>query len=388
MSVPELDISGKSRTALGGKSIGRSARQLKRGSPSGKAGLIWVVLLALAALGTLAWWRSSGDERNPGEPTLPGVAAPAAGPAGAANTGSSPASTEIPMYIQPALEVGRSEGLATPKVGAFDESRLVGRGNIRGFVQAPPGIEFPLEWTLTAEPSNSLIGHERAETRLLEFHNGEQEFELQDLALGGYMLRASAFGLASDQQHMLLAKPAETELYVVMQFSVTAFVEGSVRYDDSTPAVGLELALEPRPSGARVVAVSDSIGHFLFTDVKSGGYTLHFGNPENPVRPPIEINVGKAPEHLADSIVPKMCDLIVRVLRAGAFPVEGVKVDGYGDHGGRFAGETNRDGEYRARYLPAGRITVNAQFPDGERVSGRKQVEVGVLDLIELVRER
>ena len=264
----------------------------------------------------------------------------------------------------------------------------MGRGHIRGFVQAPPGIEFPTEWVLTVEPSTSLIGREHAETRKLEFHNGEREFDLKDLAFGGYMLRASSFGLATRAQHLLLARPADTDLYVSMQLAVTAFIEGSVRYEDSTPAIGLELALEPRPNGVRVVAISDSIGHFLFTDVTSGGYTLHFGNPENPVRQPIEVNVSGPAEHLEDAIVPKMCELIVRVLQAPGLPAKGVKVDGYGDHGGRFVGETNADGEYRARFLPAGRITTSAQFPDGGRVTGRKLVGVGVLELIELVRNK
>ncbi len=344
-----------------------------------------MLILVLTVIAALTWMRAPAVDpaRFDPRPSATDPVQPTAADAG--DPGASKR-TEIPMTITPALETGRSETLARPAAGAFDESRLVGRGHIRGFVQAPPGIEFPMEWVLTVEPSSSLIGRERAETRKLEFHDGEREFDLPELAFGGYMLRASAFGLATGEQHLLLARPADTDLYVSMQLAVTAFVEGSVRYEDSTPAIGLELALEPRPAGVRVIAISDSIGHFIFTDVKSGGYTLHFGNPENPVRKPIEVNVSGPAEHLEDAIVPKMCELIVRVLHAPGLPAKGVKVDGYGSHGGRFDGETNADGEYRARFLPAGRITVGAQFPDGGRVTGRQVVGVGVLELIELVR--
>lgn len=385
--MPELDTCSKSRAALGGKSIGCRDRRLKPTARSGKAGLVLLLILVLAAVAALTWMRTpAGDPaRFDPRPPTPDPAQPKA--AGAGEPAASKRA-EIPMTITPALETGRSEGLPRPVAKAFDESRLVGHGHIRGFVQAPPGIEFPTEWVLTVEPSTSLIGREHAETRKLEFHNGEREFDLRELAFGGYMLRASAFGLASGAQHLLLARPADVELYVSMQLAVTAFIEGSVRYEDSTPAIGLELALEPRPAGVRAIAISDSIGHFLFTDVKSGGYTLHFGNPENPVRKPIEVNVSGPAEHLADAIVPKMCELIVRVLDAQGLPARGVKVDGYGDHGGRFDSETNGDGEYRARFLPAGRITVGAQFPDGVRVTGRQMVGIGVLELIQLVRKK
>jgi len=202
------------------------------------------------------------------------------------------------------------------------------------------------------------------------------------------MLRASAFGLASDEQHLLLVKPGETELYVVMQLSVTAFVDGSVRYEDYTPAIGLELALEPKPAGARVTVVSDSIGHFLFTDVKSGAYKLHFGAPENPVRESIDVEVGNSPQHLPDAFVPKLCEMIIRVHSTPGAPAAGVKLDGYGDRGGRILGETDSEGEYHARFLPPGRFTVTAVSAEGRSAQGRKLVSEAKLELLELVLDQ
>ena len=74
-------------------------------------------------------------------------------------------------------------------------------------MQAAPGIDFPETWTLHVGPSPSLIGHDRAETRTLEFHAGEHEFALEDLPLGGYAISARAFGMASVEVHLLLARP-------------------------------------------------------------------------------------------------------------------------------------------------------------------------------------
>ncbi len=373
----------ESSGAPGHKSIDCTAAKLKRSASSGKSALLALVLVALIAIGALAWLHFGRSTPVQGDIQLPPAAVQ--GDQSSTSAPSAPIAVATPMEIQPALEVGRSEKLPRPVPQAFDESRLNGRGHIRGFVQTPKGIEFPQEWVLSVQPSTSLIGHDHAETRRLEFHAGEQEFDLQNLALGGYMLRASAFGLSSAEQHLLLAKPSESDLMVSMQLEVTSFIEGSVRYEDFAPAIGLELALEPRPSGVRVITTTNAIGHFLFTDVKSGGYTLYFGKPQTPVRESLEVNVGTSPEHLPDAIVPKMGELLVRVFLAPGSPAKGVKLDGYGDKGGNIEGETNADGEYRAKFLPAGRITVNALFPDGSRVRGRQVIGVGGVESLDLV---
>ncbi|HTF91314.1 MAG TPA: carboxypeptidase-like regulatory domain-containing protein [Planctomycetota bacterium] len=364
----------------GAKSIAQIAPSVKPAPKRGGSALALLLILALAAALALVWWRAARAGAVPQD-------VDASSSDAASNEGSRPPAPldPDPMGVRSPLEVGRSERIPRTAAQPFDPARLEGKGHIRGFVQAPPGIEFPQEWTLYVLPSSSLIGKDKAETRKLEFHAGEQEFDLEDLALGGYMLRAVTFGLSSDEQHMLLAKPGETELYVILQLGVTSFIEGSVRYDDSTPAVGLTLALEPRAGGARVIANSDPIGHFLFTDVKSGAYTLHFGKPESPVREPIAVNMGTSPEHLPDAIVPKLGELYVRAFYDAATPAKGVKLDGYGEHGGRIEGETDENGEYRATFLPPGTFTVNALFPDGTRARGKKIVQVGELDLLELV---
>ena len=361
---------------------------LRRAARSGRAAGPLLLLVAGAALLLVAWLsfgrndgarskepsapaRNEGDE-SPAAPALPR-------PAAAANEA---------MSIEPVLGIGRSTQLPRPEPKPFDESRLEGRGLIRGFVQAPPGIEFPMEWILIVEPSSMLIGADRAERRRLEFHAGERDFEISGLSLGGYMLRASAFGMATEQQHLLLARPHETELYVQMQLLPTAFVDGRVSQPDSTPAIGLELALEPKPAGVRVFTISDHYGHFLFSDVQAGAYTLHFGRAENPVREPIDVVVGTSPTRLPDCIVPPLEELIVRVLSAPGEAAVGVQLDGYGSNGGRISGKTNQDGEYRARFLPAGRYTIDATAADGRRARARKIVEVGELGLIELVLEK
>jgi len=368
-------------------SIDRSAASLEHASRQGRAVFVALGALAGLALLLLAWLRLSGpSEGDAGQaPAQPNSQQRAPSPA--EGLGQAAPESDPGMHMEPVLGIGRSTQAPRPEPGPFDEKRLEGRGLIRGFVQAAPGIEFPLEWVLELEPSSMLIGAERAERRRLEFHAGERDFEFRELALGGYMLRASAFGMATEQQHLMLIRPHETELYVQMQWVPNAFVEGRVGYPDSTPAVGLELALEPKPAGVRASAVCDHYGHFLFSNVMAGAYTLHFGQPENPVRPALDVQVGTSPVTLPDCQVPQLEQLIVRVLLAPGQPAAGVQVDGYGDRGGRILGKTNADGEYRARFLPAGRFTIDATAADGRRARVRKLVQAGELGLIELVLE-
>lgn len=370
--------------------LGTAAARAPRPGARGRAALLWIGLVAVAALLGLATFLAS-PPRAAQDPesgtTAPGRPAAGVNPTGAPESAGG-ARTEAPADEPPVLETARSARGPRQAPGSFDERVLDGKGRIRGFVQAPAGVDFPLEWTLLVGPSPSMIGHERAESRTLSFQNGEREFALEDLPLGGYALCARAYGLASLEQHLLLAKPGETDVYVSMQFGITAVVEGSVRLADSAAVLGLELSLEPRPAGVRQTATSDLYGHFTFTDVRQGGYTLHFGSPENPVREAIEVNVVGPFERLGDLTVPKMCELVVRAQTELGAPVRGVQIDGYGDHGGRFSGLTDEQGEVRARFLPAGRITVDARSEDGRSRRGRKLVDDSGPGILVLVFEQ
>lgn len=368
-------------------SIDRSAAALKLASRRGRAAWTALGLLIGLALVLLAWLSLSEREERDRGLSAAGAPSRERGPLAVDGSRQPQPESDPSMSLEPALGIGRSTQMPRPEPKPFDEARLDGRGLIRGFVQPAPGIDFPTEWVLVVEPSSMLIGADRAERRTLEFHAGERDFELKDLALGGYMLRARSHGMATEQQHLLLSRPDETELYVQMQLLPTAFVEGRVSHPDSTPAIGLELALEPKPAGVRVFATSDAYGHFLFSDVLAGAYTLHFGQAENPVREPLEVHVGTSPTSLSDCVVPPLEQLIVRVLLAPGEPAAGVQLDGYGSNGGRIIGKTDAEGEYRARFLPAGRYTIDALAVDGRRARGRKLVDVGELGLIELVLE-
>ena len=368
-------------------SIGANPRRAQvRPGRAGRGLLPLLGLLALAVIATAGWFVSRARE-NPNDgaelappPTAPGSSAPSGATPGAPGAGAP--RTEVPMELSTALEVGRSATRPRPEPTAFDERLLDGKGRIRGFVQAAPGIDFPETWTLRVGPSPSLIGHDRAETRELEFHAGEKEFALEDLPLGGYAISARAFGMASSESHLLLARPGETDLYVVLQFAITSVVDGTVRLEDTSTVAGLELALEPDPSGPRITAITDALGRFAFTDVREGAYRLHFGRPESPVRESVEVKVLGHVEHLPDLVVPKLCELLVRVEREPGLPAVGVRLEGFGDKGGRFTAVTDERGEYRARFLPAGRITVDAMAADGRHARGRQVVDASTVQVL------
>src|SRR5687767_6751112 len=159
--MPELG-STESRRACGPKSIAQIPLNMKQASNSGRTAIVLVVLALLFAAGAFAWWSADRAPAVPADVQAAGHGAEEGD--GVQRPLPVPPEGQVPMGIEPWLEVGRSEQRQRGPPAPFDESRLEGRGRLRGAVHAPPGVEFPMEWVLNVRPSTSLIGRERAET--------------------------------------------------------------------------------------------------------------------------------------------------------------------------------------------------------------------------------
>lgn len=381
MSRDGSSESGESRRARRGLSIARvsTTRRTQAGSAARMA-LLAVVLVAAGA--GVVWFiaTQSSGVRSGAQPDAASSTAP---------QGTTPAIQRPPPEdsFTPALEVGRSSTQPRPVPAPFDYSRFEGRGQIRGYINPPPGSTPPQVWRLVIEPSTTLIGGERAERRELSFEHGEQEFAALDLPLGGYDVRVSAFGLSANVQHVLLAKPAEDNLYLTFQLSPSGFIEGRV----SSGGVGLEgvpLALEPEPPIAGVPArrvKSGPGGAFLFDDLSDGRYRLIVGEPASPVIPPREIDFKRPALHVDELLLPELGELAINVRDASGRALPDVELRGYGEHGGHVEARTDSRGQAVARFLPEGRYTVIATDSAGRHVKGRKLLAAGEHGSLELV---
>jgi hypothetical protein len=272
----------------------------------------------------------------------------------------------------------------------LDASRFKGSGRIRGLVSIESGLEFPLVWSIAVEPSRVLIGGDQAQSRTLEFESGEQEFSFDDLALGGYSLRAQSFGLDSGERNVLLARP-ETDLYVTLTLSPTGFIEGRVVDVDGLGQEGLGLVLrpvEPGRAGQERETLTRAGGSFLIDDVKKGAYQLRVGSSDNPILPPISVQVHRTNTRVEDIVLPVLGVIEGVVVDAAGRILEDQAVDGYGDSGGSIRTRTDAYGEFEVRFLPQGRYTLFARSENLGVGKVRTQLAAGERAKVEIRLER
>jgi hypothetical protein len=328
----------------------------------------------LTALGAAAAWLILGKQ-SVGEAAAPD---PGAGPA------AEPALEEPPPLV-PRFELGRGpDGLETGERPPRAKrqplppgERFRGTGRIEGYLDLPAGMQAPRPWTLVLEPSKVLIGGERAVTRRVTFEQGEREFALEDVPLGGYQLRAEALDMSGPPELVLLARPDAHDMIVHVALRPAAFVEGWVEQSDGEPVDGLALQLEPLAGGATRTAVTDARGGYRFENVPDGEHRLSAGRAPSPLAEPLQLLVSPPSLSVPRIVVPLLGELEIAVLDAAGQPVAGVAVEGWGSGGGTVSATSDRLGAALARHLPAGRITLNAALGEGaQRRVGRAVVEL------------
>jgi hypothetical protein len=352
---------GSASMSSGGQRIPGGVRARTARARSGRASvLFFVALLAVLGVALTLVVTLRGGAPHDGPPQLP---APAPAP------GSGP---EEPPSLAPRYQIGQDRPSAPldrrppleerPSFPA--EQRFSGSGRIEGRLALPEGVAAPARWTLVLEPSRALIGGDSARGRRVEFSAGELEFSLADVPLGGYEIYAEAPRMSGRHEHFFLARPDSTQLYQDLVLRPAAFVEGRVTDVHGSPVEGLPIHLTALGAGTTYSAICDAGGHYLFDAVADGEYRLEVGHRDAPLAPARELSVLPPSLHMPDLSVPELFDLDVLVLDREGRPLEGALVRGWGSAGGRVEVASDVNGRARARYLPAGRVTLDASVPD------------------------
>jgi hypothetical protein len=339
---PQADVEG----------LCASTRQLERGRARI---LIPIALAALALLAVLLW--ALRAERAP----APSGASPQA------EVSRPPDEPESPALR---YEIGDTAAREAPteRVPLADRPRLdqrlrfEGAGVLEGRLSLPPGVAAPRAWSLVLAPSPVLIGGDRAQARREEFREGELEFSLRELPLGGYEIWAEADGMSGRHEHLLLARPDAQLVYQDLRLVPLAFVEGRVIDAQGVAVAGLPMILRTR-EGTPLVTHTDGSGLYLFERVPDGDHRLEAGFQDAPLAAPLELAVVSPSLHVAPIEVPLLFELVALVHDADGLELAGARVRGWCDGGGRIDAVSDASGIARQPFIPAGRVTLEAAHP-------------------------
>ena len=344
--------------------------------------MVALLLLALAVVGGF-WLADRGnaadDEKEPltpestaGHPSPPGI--PRAHPAIAAPPLD-------PQAARTEAAADREPGIGL-RPGTPDPRRFEGpAGTIRGHVEVMADVAFPSTWKLILGPSTTLTGRERAVSREIEFTDGCQDFEVKDLPLAGYDVRAVAEGMNGYPVSVLLERRSP-EQFINMALSPAGVLEGTVVDENAAPAEDLPLILEALSDGRTRTTITDARGNFRFDGVLDGSYKLHYGHQYSPVREPRSLQFTAPFMTLPPDTIPVLAGLWIQVLDVQGNAVEGATVRGTGTGGGYVEGVTDYRGLLLVRHIPAGRLRLRAEHPDfGSR---RKAVDLVAGELAEV----
>ncbi|MEM9382576.1 MAG: carboxypeptidase-like regulatory domain-containing protein [Planctomycetota bacterium] len=271
---------------------------------------------------------------------------------------------------------------------AGDYSRMErvfdGTGMIFGEVRVAPGTPYPESWTLTLEPSLMAEGRQRAESRVIESEPGQRTFELRDLPMAAYRIRAEADGLASRAQEAFLFRIKGTNgaidtVNADILLRPVAWVDGAIRTADGGVGDELPLYLVQRddPDGRRYEALTNTAGTFRIDQVERGPWLLNVGDPVRPLVPSIPVNVDLSPVRLDDIVLPELATVDMVVVDTYGRPFPDVELVGYlrGTGSGAFRTRSDAVGRARVRYLTPGPWRVEAKYArEGQK--GRVDISV------------
>lgn len=267
-----------------------------------------------------------------------------------------------------------------------------GAGTIGGTVMVDPGVPYPDQWTVILEPSRVAQGSERAVHQELESEPGQRTFELRDLPMAAYRIRAEAPGMRSMAQEIAMFKiegnehlPGIDRVNVTLKLRPVAYVDGAVRTSQGEVADDLPVFLVSRDgdgAGATTLrGTTDSAGIFRFDGVESGAWALHVGREARPLVAPIPVTVAAKAVRMDDVELPELATLRLVVIDELSRPCPDVKLIGYlrGAGSGSFNATTDAVGNAVVRYLTPGPWRIEADDPnDGQ--TGRTDIALTAND--------
>jgi hypothetical protein len=333
-------------------------------SIAGRAPVL-LLLLALSVCGiALLAWISRMEPR---------ISAPAAGEGPAAVAREAPRERLEPH--EPLATGPEDPSRATDPQSAIEasESRFDGRGVIRGEVMLRGGAALPERWSLFVEPHPWLEGRERAASRRLDFEHGERKFRVEDLPLGGYLVRAQASTLNHVPASVLLVR-GSADQFVTLLLLPSGFIDGGVLDAAGRPAEGLDVTIESTDSRQRATVSTDAAGNFLFRDVLDGEYRILFGRPDSPLLGPDSIAF-KAPSlRFPTRTLPPTGSMKITVIDESLRPVARAHLSGSATGGSAIDAFGDHLGLVQARYLLPGHYAIDAVSEEG--LEGHAAIEL------------
>lgn len=321
--------------ALGMKAYRSQLRGAKLAAP--------LAALAMAGALLLAWtWRTRSTPQ-------------------AAVEAPEPASVEGLLAAPPPLETpARGERL---EAGAIPpRERFEGRGRLRGEIVLGPRVEMPREWTLVLEPHPWNMGRDRARTTRVELREGQREFEVPNLPLAAWQVRAEARGLNSTRADVLLVR-GSPDAHVVLRLDPPGLIDGELVDAEGRPAEGALVVLEAH--GERREARSDHRGLWRFDEVVDGTHRVWIGAPEAPLLQPLEVDFAAPSLRAPRRQLPTCGGLQIEVLEPGGAPAVDAEISGFGDPRGALRGRTDASGRLLERWLWPGDWRVQVRTADG-----------------------
>lgn len=320
-------------------------------SRRGDARLIFLLALALVGVAWLVW---SGGSSSPGKAEAaspPAVDPEAPSPVAAKTTGP-----ELERRDETPQPTG---GVALPAgVRPAPDGRRV--GVLRGRLSLRDVPELSEPWTLELAPSQFALGAELAEPRSILLPADQREFEVRDLPLAGYDVRAVYPDLNGRALPVILRRGAE-EAYAVIELSPAATVTGKLVDDQGFGYADVVIHLRPADTSLDRSTVSDALGHFRFDAVIDGAYTLRVGDSQAPILEPLSLQVRAPLLALPDMTLPPLGTLVIDVIDMEGRAVPDVEVLGGGTLGGKIEVRTDGRGSATANALPAGQYSLRAK---------------------------
>ncbi|MEZ6017866.1 MAG: carboxypeptidase-like regulatory domain-containing protein [Planctomycetota bacterium] len=358
------------------------ARALSRGSAS----VAPLLLLALVALGALAFFMGRGAPAPSAtgsvlpQPTAERAAPAAAQQASALADERRASNSGAPMGMIEAGPIQYTDSSEWSQLGkVFD-----GTGTIAVDLRVAPGVPDPTTWTLHLTPSPFVAGREQAVSRELEFTRGERSVEAIDLPMAAYRVFASAPGLMSSPQDVVLHKLAGHEHLPGMNFVRVALtletagqVWGTIVESSGRPAADLAVTLREVGGDRRASATTNGNGVYRFEDVLPGSWALLIGDVDRPLLPTSKVETTSGDLELPTLTLPELVHIEVLVVDDLERPLPGAEVSGFrrANGAGSFRGTTDAVGRYMARYFQPGPWRFDGVHEELDR-EGRLDIEV------------
>lgn len=348
-------------------------------STFGRTSALLVLVVALAlGLSIVLWMAWSGPRPSPSSPSSP-------------VHGASLDETRGTLALSVDAEGAATHPARDSDPGAVPKpspERFVGRGVVRGEVVAQSGAAMPERWTLLIEPHPWLEGREKAEARRIEFEHGETTFRVDDLPMGGYLVRAVAGGLNDLPASVLLVR-GSADQFVSLALRPSGFLDGGVIDAAGRPAEGLDVTLESIQTRTRASVTTDAAGGFVFRDVQDGEYEILFGRADSPLLP-AERFTFKAPSlRFPTRTLPATGTLKLSVVDLHLRPQPRSRISGSNTARNSIDVFADHLGRATVRHVLPGRYLLDATSEDG--LEGHASFELAAgqeLEIELLVRER